>query len=1307
MGESFVVDSTLGDGSMAKAYSANMRELAATMLQVAFVIRAVAFQQAIAIFIGWTIAAAEPVALNSGLMLVTERGHSDAVQATAFARRGEVAITVGGFEAVAWDLASDRELRQFRGHSNIVRAVAVNREDLVVTGSTDGTARVWDLATGAELRRFVLRRSGDQSLAQSVRAVAFTNDGRTIKLLDQDYGGLVSRRRQFVTAWDVHTGAQLKRFSLDSNFIDDAAFSRDSNYVAVKYTSIGASMVAVYDTRSGHMMSKTKVPSSQSNSSVLISPNNTQFVSLGSHEMTSYKLRSGRKLWYKRHEGIGAEILAAAYSNDGSRIFIATKDAIDNNNDVVELQSFNAETGSPLGSVVIGHTKYKFSGSKIVEMSETGTGSYIVSLSILPNGKQLFITTSKNQYVVDANLGSTVRTYRSNVQYIEDVALSEDFTRIAIETARYGISWDLRSETSELFPLSQQSSGSLLESSRTGFVDTPYVDLRFAKSSSSKIIATDLDSISEIDLTELKLKSTPRRMASGYVEAKREDGESSVISTFTTRAITSGVFGQEVIFTQGENSTAVGDPILVETRLLAIPGLKFNLFGPSPSLFDPTGKRVFETHDQKVCQLEIYQRTEMCFPTIPGASVTAFALSKDGTQIAITYQNGSRGFAALWSTNVDRDLLMVFLHPAGAHSVTFAEDHQIVTGDADGWVRKWDLGVCQKQPSQIGKFHTCEKPLWTIKAHDRRVTSLRVSVDYSFLLSGSSDGIVKFWRCSSGRHVATLVISPRAAGHDKSTMLSWVITDEDGRFNPDNLENVSGLHWAIKNDPYRVMAPEVFMRDYYEPRLLSRLLSCNTAEARGNDLDACKKALKEVRPLAGLNRIQPDVRIVKVERGASAGEAVVTVEMSGKEDRTQKNGKIKTDVYDLRLFRDGQIVGQWPEPRGGIGGAEDIATWRNETQVPMPAGQTKGTHQFRVKLASRDKGQPIRFTAYAFNEDRVKSETATDESYRVPDDIVPAEPRAYVITIGVNAYQNPDWRLGFAVKDAQDLSAALQRIEGYEVVDVPLVSPEYGSNLDQATKANIKDVVALLSGTGEAERERLKDNIGPIADRLYKVTPDDLVILAFSGHGYTDPQGRFYLLPSNSGADSAITDARLPKFISSEELSQWLREVDAGELVMIIDACHSAASVPEGFKPGPMGDRGLGQLAYDKGMQILAATQADNVALESAKLGQGLLTYALVDDGLKARKAAPEGNGPITIKAWLRYAEKRVPNLYDDIRSSRVKLVGFDPQDAKRELVARDSTVDPAFYTQTAQQAQTPALFDFYRRSDDPVLQRQ
>ena len=88
--------------------------------------------------------------------------------------------------------------------------------------------------------------------------------------------------------------------------------------------------------------------------------------------------------------------------------------------------------------------------------------------------------------------------------------------------------------------------------------------------------------------------------------------------------------------------------------------------------------------------------------------------------------------------------------------------------------------------------------------------------------------------------------------------------------------------------------------------------------------------------------------------------------------------------------------------------------------------------------------------------------------------------------------------------------------------------------------------------------------------------------------------------------------------------------MQAADIALVIDACHSAASVADGrFKPGPMGDSGLGQLAYDKGIRILAATQADDVALEDARLGQGLLTYALAVDGLGAGEADLDGDGDI------------------------------------------------------------------------------
>jgi uncharacterized caspase-like protein len=99
---------------------------------------------------------------------------------------------------------------------------------------------------------------------------------------------------------------------------------------------------------------------------------------------------------------------------------------------------------------------------------------------------------------------------------------------------------------------------------------------------------------------------------------------------------------------------------------------------------------------------------------------------------------------------------------------------------------------------------------------------------------------------------------------------------------------------------------------------------------------------------------------------------------------------------------------------------------------------------------------------------------------------------------------------------------------------------------------------------------------------------------------------------------------------------------------MILDACYSAASVEAGgFRPGPMGNKGLGQLAYDKRMRILGASQSTQVAAEARSLQMGLLTWALVQDGLKGGRAdwLPE-DGKIWMREWLGYAVKRVPEVY-------------------------------------------------------------
>jgi len=126
-----------------------------------------------------------------------------------------------------------------------------------------------------------------------------------------------------------------------------------------------------------------------------------------------------------------------------------------------------------------------------------------------------------------------------------------------------------------------------------------------------------------------------------------------------------------------------------------------------------------------------------------------------------------------------------------------------------------------------------------------------------------------------------------------------------------------------------------------------------------------------------------------------------------------------------------------------------------------------------------------------------------------------------------------------------------------------------------------------------------------------------------------------------------------------------------------------------------LGSPGLGQLAYDKGMRVLAGSQADDVAVESARIQQGLLTYALVKDGLEQRRAAREE--VVTLGGLLTYAVKRVPRLYREVLSGEVK-------DAAGAAARNVGAVSPKAGQPSAEQR--PDLFDDKSKSD-VVLSRQ
>jgi WD40 repeat protein len=658
----------------------------------------------------------------------------------------------------------------------------------------------------------------------------------------------------------------------------------------------------------------------------------------------------------------------------------------------------------------------------------------------------------------------------------------------------------------------------------------------------------------------------------------------------------------------------------------------------------PDGRRV-AAHQIRSFGLQVFDAADERELWSRRGGVSQVSFSSDGDILLV-----SDGKALLLRADDGTVIAEVPGHGTTLRAAVFGKNSRYVLSvDTKDAARVWDRDAGTESP----EMH-----------HLHGIDRLALSADGRLALT-AGEGRAYLWEVASGRQLCTFALF---------TDGGWIAIDPESRFDTDDLDAPKGIFWRLPDQPFRLLPPEIFVRGYFEPQLLRRILDGET--------------FQPVPPLAGLDRVQPVVRIARVEPSPGVADAVdVTVEVSWPKDAPVDH---RRRIQDLRLFRDGQLVGQEPQ-KGG----------------PLPRNLAQGSRSAifpRVRLPHAQQRRTVELSAYAFNEDGVKSATAR-KIHEIPAGLEPRRGRAYLISIGVNGFENPSWNLRFAVNDARTLSDVLHRrlkaTGGFDdVLPVTLVSerPE-GVPVDprregEATKAQIAAVFDRLAGR-PVPAATLRSIPG--AEQFQPANADDLVVVSLSTHGARDKAGEFYMAPHDIGRGGGASDFR--RWISSRDLALWLRGVDAGAITLIVDACHSAATITTpGFKPGPLGSRGLGQLAYDKGMQVIAASGVDSVAIESDETRQGFLSYALAVEGLTAEKADwNPPDGAIPISEWLAYGVRRVPGLQREL-ARRVDGEPAEPGGPKGLAFFETGPRTRGSWVQE------PVSFDFAKRGLNPLV---
>ncbi|MEI7831911.1 MAG: caspase family protein [bacterium] len=257
-------------------------------------------------------------------------------------------------------------------------------------------------------------------------------------------------------------------------------------------------------------------------------------------------------------------------------------------------------------------------------------------------------------------------------------------------------------------------------------------------------------------------------------------------------------------------------------------------------------------------------------------------------------------------------------------------------------------------------------------------------------------------------------------------------------------------------------------------------------------------------------------------------------------------------------------------------------------------------------------------------------------------------PHYYAIVVGVSQYAGESLHLRFAATDAGSMANALKlgatRLFGAEKVNVILLSTEKGAGIISPTKKNIKQAFETVTNTA---------------------TAGDVLVVYFSGHGITLPQGQnlycFLTSEARSTADLIDPGLRNITFITSEELHQWLTKIPARKQVIILDTCAAGAASENLMETRDItGDQqqAIARLREREGVHILMGCAADSRSYETSQYGQGLLTYSLLE-GMKG--AALRQDKFLDISTLFSYAADNVPTLAKNIGGIQRPVCAISP----------------------------------------------
>ena len=371
---------------------------------------------------------------------------------------------------------------------------------------------------------------------------------------------------------------------------------------------------------------------------------------------------------------------------------------------------------------------------------------------------------------------------------------------------------------------------------------------------------------------------------------------------------------------------------------------------------------------------------------------------------------------------------------------------------------------------------------------------------------------------------------------------------------------------------------ERFRASMYQPALLKYVVPTGDLQRAMAMAQKYDKALVQTTSVGDV--LPPEVTLEGFgETEVKVDKDTITVKASAK--------SAKHPITALRLLVNGR-------PFQGTAGVKRFETPQNAAEATWDVPLTPGTYTFAVIADS-----PV-------------SKGMSKVGVAVRPGTVP-KPNMYVLAMGVADYPKGVPPLHYCATDAVLLANAFKEKSAslFNKIEVKLITDK------AATKKGILDGMDWLKS---------------------KMTPQDVGIVFFSGHGTRDLFGNFYLCP----ADIDPKDEDCVSCLSGKLFKERLDNMP-GRLVAILDACHSGV-VAEKEGPPVAADSLVRDLtAEDSGVIVMCASAGREYSLESNMTKAGFYTFGLAE-GL-AGHGDVDGDGIVYIHELDMYATARARQL--------------------------------------------------------------